>query len=243
MTFITQGWGAGLSIPITVPLPQFPSVAQLPGVPQLARSLFIASLAPPSLGFAAQPDVLWHATQAAPVWGIFDDANQLVIEPDSFADFSWRKENRMPNYPIQRGQFGTFNRVGLPGEESVTMVKGGSLVERQNFLSSVDALVAQGNISLYTIRTPEKSYINASVTRAELSRRGAENNSYFDMELFFIEINDVAAQYSTATVNLSDAKPPSAIPPVNQALTQAQPPAPAVQKAAAAALVPPIPTG
>ena len=35
---IAQGWGAGLGIPITVSIPQFPSVANLPGVPQLARS-------------------------------------------------------------------------------------------------------------------------------------------------------------------------------------------------------------
>ncbi len=243
VTFITQGWGAGLGIPITVSIPQFPNVANLPVVPQLARSLLIEASAPPTLGFAAEPDVLWQATQAAPVWGVFDSNNNLVIAPDSVHDFGWRKENRIPNFPIQSGQFATYNRVGLPNETSVTLTKGGSLSDRTNFLSQVDVVIAQQNINLYTIRTPEKSYQNVSCYRAELSRRGAGNAYYFDVELYFIEVAPVTAQYSTVVTSTSNAKQPSAIPPVNQGLNNPQVPSSAVQTSAAAAIVPPTPTG
>lgn len=240
---ITRGWGAGLGIPITVVIPGFPNVANLPGVPQLARSLLIEALAPPVLGFAANPDVLWQATQAAPVWGVFDSANRVVVDADSVMDFGWRKENRMPNFPIQQGQFGTYNRVGLPSENSITLVKGGTLASRTAFLQQVDAIVAQSNINLYTIRTPEKSYANVSVARAELSRRGKDNAYYFDVELYFIEIRDVAAQYSSTAAgpDTTNASVPSAIPSTNQGLNNPQVPTAAVQKSAAAALVPPNP--
>lgn len=243
MTLITQGWGAGLGIPVTVALSPFPNVAALPGVPQLARSLLFAAAAPPALGFAANPSVLWHATQAAPVWGVFDSSNRLVVNADSVMDFGWRKENRIPNFPIQQGQFGTYNRVGLPFETSVVMSKGGTLAARTAFLQQIDAIVAQQNINLYTIRTPEKSYSNVSVTRAELSRRGKDNAYFFDVEVYFIEIANVAAQYSSSATPLNDALEPSAIPPVNQGLSQPSVPATATQKSAREALVPPVPTG
>src|SRR5271166_4497375 len=100
MTIITQGWGAGLGIPITVTLPAFPNVAPLPGVPQLARSLLSPASTPPTLGAAGNPDVLWQSTQSAPVWGVFDDKNNIVVDADSIMDFGWRKENRIPNFPI-----------------------------------------------------------------------------------------------------------------------------------------------
>ena len=243
MAFITQGWGAGLGISITIDIPQFPNVANLPGVPQLARSLLIEANAPPVLGFAAEPDVLWQATQAAPVWGVFDADGNLVVNADSVEAFGWRKENRMPNFPIQSGQFGTYNRVGLPNETSVILTKGGSLAERVAFLQQVDVIAFQQNINLYTIRTSEKSYTNVSCQRAELSRRGVGNYAYFDVELYFIEIAPVAAQYSTTSAPTNNASVPSAIPPVNQGLNNALTPSTAIQKAAAAAIVPPVPTG
>ena len=243
MTLITQGWGAGLGIPITVAIPAFPDVANLPGVPQLARSLLVQALTPPALGFAANPDVLWHATQAAPIWGVFDSNNNAVVVPDSVMEFGWRKENRIGNFPIQQGQFGTYNRVGLPSEQSVTLTKGGDLSSRSAFLQQIDVLIAQNNINLYTIRTPEKSYPNVSVTRAELTRRGKDNAFFFDVELYFIEIVQVAAQYSTATTPTANAQPPSAVPVVNQGLNNPQTPTTAVQQSALQAITPPTPTG
>lgn len=247
MTLITQGWGAGLGIPVTVALPPFPNVPALPGVPQLARSLLFAAAAPPALGFAAEPSVLWRATQAAPVWGVFDKNNRLVVNADSVQAFDWRKENRISNFPIQAGQFGTYNRVGLPSETSVILSKGSAngngLAARSAFLAQIDAIVAQSNINLYTIRTPEKSYVNVSVTRAEISRRGVGSANYIDVELYFIEIADVAAQYSTTTTPTNNASTPSALPVTNQGLSNATAPTTAVQQSAVVAITPPVPTG
>lgn len=219
---ITQGWGIGL--PITVPLPVFPSVANLPGVPQLARSVLIEALATPALGFAAEPDLIWQATQSAPVWGVFDVNDDLVVDADSVHSFGWRQENRMPNYPIQEGAFGTFNRVGLPSETSVVLTKGGSLSDRTAFLEQIDILIDRQNIQLYTVRTPERSYFNVSCGRAETARRGPENAFYFDVELYFIEIAPVAAQYSTVATPTNNAKEPSAVPAVNKGLNNPQQP-------------------
>jgi hypothetical protein len=238
-SIITQGWGAGLGISVTVATPPFPNVPALPGVPQLARSLLFPAGAAPTIGTQATSGALWHATQAAPVWGVFDSAGNRVVVPDSVSEFGWRQENRIPNFPVQQGQFATYNRVGLPFESSVMLTKGGDLTSRSVFLAQVDALIAQANINLYTIRTPEKSYVNVSVTRAELARRGAGNFAYFDVELYFIEINEVAAQYSNVATPTNNASVPSAIPTTNQGLNNPQIPATAVQQSALTAITPP----
>lgn len=243
MSFIIQGWGAGLGIPITVVIPGFPNVANLPGVPQLARSLLIEALAPPVLGFAANPSTLWHATQSAPVWGVFDENNNLVVTADSVMDFGWRKENRVPNFPVQQGQFATYNRVGLPNETSVVLTKGGSLLDRTIFLQQIDSIIDQKNISLYTVRTPEKSYLSVTCNRAELSRRGKDNAYYFDVEVFFTEVAAGNVQYSTTAAPTNNASVPSAIPTTNQGLNNPTVPTTAVQKSALTAIKPPVPTG
>jgi hypothetical protein len=243
VTVITQGWGAGLGIPITVPLPPFPFVPALPGVPQMPRSLLFPTNVAIAIAVAATSGVLWQASRSAPVWGVFDSNGALVVHADSVQEFGWRKENRVPNFPIQQGQFGTYNRVGLPFESSITLVKGGSDAERNAFLQEIDTLIAQANINLYTIRTPEKSYVNVTCTRAELARRGAGNAFYFDVELYFTEVQQVTAQYSQQTTPTSNAQVPSAVPPVNQGLNNPAVPATAIQSSALAAITPPTPTG
>lgn len=243
VSIITQGWGAGLGIPITVVLPEFPSVANLPGVPQLARSLLGQALTPPTLGFAANPDVLWHATQSAPVWGVFDQDGNNVTNADSVYSFDWRQENRIPNFQIQQGQFATYNRVGLPFENAIKLIKGGPESDRAAFLQQIDAIIAQQNVSLYTIRTPEKSYFNVSAIHAELSRVSKDGAFWFEVELRFIEINSIAVTYSNGSTPLNNAQPPSAAPPTNQGLAQTQPVSSAIQSSAIAAITPPTPTG
>jgi len=240
---ITQGWGAGLGISITVATPVFPNVPALAGVPQLARSLLYPPSPPPTIGTPATTGALWQSAQGAPLWGIFDSSGNQVVVPDSVMDFGWRAENRIPTFPIQSGQFATYNRVGLPFENSVTLTKGGDLTSRSVFLAQIDAIVAQSNITLYTIRTPEKSYVDVSVTRAELSRRGAGNYAYFDVEIYFIQINQVAAQYSTVQTPTNNASVPSAVPAVNGGLTNPATPSTAVQQSALTAITPPKPTG
>ena len=235
---ITQGWGAGLAIPITVTLPPFPNVPLLPGVPQLARSLLFPTSAPPAVGTPATAGVLWHATQAAPVWGVFDSDNNQAIIADSVQEFGYRQEYRISSYQVQAGQFASYNKVIVPFETSIMLTKGGSVTERSTFLQQCAAVVA--SLNLYTVRTPEQSYPGVNCTRFELSRRGAGAATFFDVELFFTQVIEVQSQYSsTSATDLSNASVPSAVPPLNNGVVSPSVPTTAVQSAALAAVTPP----
>jgi hypothetical protein len=214
-----------LSIIVVSP---FPLVPQLPGVPQLARSLLFPPPALPSVGSSAPPGVLWHAVLSTPVWGVFNANGEQVITPDSVIDFENRNEWRVSNYPVQSGGFASYNKVVVPAENSLRMTKGGTKADRAAFIAQIDAIA--GDTNLYTILTPEKSYQNCNLMRYEITRRGVSGAFFLtEVDIFFTTINQVAVQFSTTGTNSTptpNASQPSALPSTNQGTVQTRTPAP-----------------
>jgi len=199
-------------VPITVSL--YPNVPMLPGVPQLVRSPLFPPSPAPTLG-TAQQDALGAGAGQAPAWGIFDASFNAVLVPDSFLDFDQRAEYRISNFPVQAGAFASYNKVTLPQEVSVRMAFGQDLQARSNFLSTLDTLSA--SLDLYTINTPERGYDNCNITRYEVTRRGKDGAFFLtEIDVFFIQIIQVTAQYSSTAANTQNAQQPVSKPPVNQ---------------------------
>lgn len=209
---------------VIIDVPGFPTVPQLPGVPQLLRQaagFITVLLIPPAIQAPALPGVLWHAAQSQPVWGIFDANGDQVIFPDSVMDFNYRAEWSVSDYPVQDEAFASYNKVAHPPEMVVRMVKGSSLQDRANFENDCEAVAA--SLGLYTIVIPEKTYFNVNVLRHEVNRRERRGANFIEADLFFRVINTVQAQYSSTgglpspTIN---ALSPSAVPPVSVGVVQ-----------------------
>jgi hypothetical protein len=210
---------------VFIPKPPFPSVPNLPGVPPIPRSSLLVIAATPAIDAIAAV-TLFNAANQAPRWGIFDANNNLVVKADSVMDFDFRKEFRLPSFPIQNGGFSNYDKVNVPFETAVKMTKGGSESDRTNFLNQIEAIA--GTLDLYNIVSPEKTYKSCNVTRSENVRRGVANAFFLDVDVFFIEIRQVSAQYSTTTTNTQNAQQPSAQPTSNTGSVQPQPVTPSV---------------
>ena len=215
-----------------IPVPQFPNVPFMPGIPQMLRAATALPVisAPPVLPAAPQ-GVLWQAAQTKPVWGVFDSDNNPVLTPDSIVDFSQRQEYRVSDFPVQQGQFASYNKVTLPFEIAIKMTSGGTADDRRLFLNEVATVAA--STDLYTIVTPEATYLNCNATHFEVTRRGTQGAFFLDdVEMHFRQIVEVTAQYSTTNqTSTANAQNPSAVPAVNQGQVQAQPIPPATQAA------------
>lgn len=209
----------------------YPNVPNLPGVPQLPRR---AGTVIPELIIAAGEQALfsslWQATQAPPAWGVFDSSNNQVIDPDSVVDFGNRNEWEVSSFPVQRGGFASYNKVVVPFETSVRMTKGGTQNDRLTFLQQIANIA--GDTNLYSVMTPEWSYLNCNVTRYEVTRRGAAGAFFLDVDLFFIQINQVEGNQGQTT----NAQDPTALPANNLGNVQVQPIDPQTALAAAPAL-------
>lgn len=220
---------------VFIPTPPFPSVPSLPGVPQLARpSLGAVLTAAPNIISALFPPamagVLWHATKAPAVWGVFDSTGAQVISPDSIMSLHYRAEWRTSDFPVQQGQFASYNKVKVPYEIPIRMVKGSTAAARVQFQKDIN-FVAE-SLDLYTVITPEQTYVGVNPLRVEYMRRDVQYANYVEADVFFREIQEVSPQYSsTATAaNTSNAQNPAAVPTQNSGLVQPQPTIPGVQK-------------
>jgi hypothetical protein len=209
----------------------FPNVPNLPGVPQIPRQPGV--VIPAIIAFTGAPlsNILQSATEQVEAWGVFDSNGNQVVAPDSVVDFGNSNSWDVANFPVQAGSFAAYNKVVVPFEAMVRMTKGGSVSDRATFLQQIAAIA--GDTNLYTIMTPEQAYPDVNVTRYENQRRGAAGAYFLDVDVYFIQIIQVAAQYTSTTLNAAD---PTAQPATNQGTVQAQPVTP--QASAALAIAP-----
>lgn len=222
-----------------IPKPPFPNVPKLPGVPQLARSLQFPAAPAATVGLGLALGRLWQSIFAQPQWGIYkanvpkkasDGLEEVpvvservpVVVPDSFGEFSYRNEYAVSDFPVQDGSFASYNKVALPFETVVRLMKGGTKEARKRFLDSIQAIA--GTLDLYDIVTPERTYLNVNVTRFEVVRRG-ESGAYFlkEVDVYFREIRQVSATYTTTATSTENAQNPSAASVLNSGVVQAVP--------------------
>lgn len=197
-------------------IPQFPDVPNLPGVPALARS--IASQAGAGVNrLAALVGLPPIVTLAQPVWGVFDDQNRRVAIADSVRSMDYSSESRISDYPQEAGAFESYNKVKLPYSATVIMTVGGDMHRRSVFLS--DLQKAKDSTDLYSIVTPEATYLNANIVGMRYSRTQRDGATLLTAELHIEEVRD------TATAAFADnTKNPASSDPVSLGQVQAQPP-------------------
>jgi hypothetical protein len=210
---------------VFIPTPQFPNVPILPGVPQLARPIGALAAVLPAiiskLQVQAMPQVLFQAVKALPVWGVFDVTGSQVIAPDSIMAFGLRAEYRVSDYPVQDGQFASYDKVTVPAEIMLRMVKGSTLQDRVNFEDACEFVAA--SLDTYSIITPERTYTNMNPFRFEVNRVERKGAFFIEAEMYFRKILQTDAQYSTAPTaasNTTNAQNPAAVPPSSLGVVQ-----------------------
>lgn len=220
-----------------MPLIPFPNVPRLPGVPQLPRSPSFPASVPPQLGLAIAIGRLWQALFVTPQWGVYTSVTrptpgsgstvggtdtiteQRQVIQCNFQDFGYSNEQTVSGFPVQAGSFANYNAVDNSFEVTLRLVKGGSEQERATFLSDCDYILH--SLSRYTILTPERTYTNCKVTRVNVQRQGAGGAHFLQsVDVTFLEIREVAAQYTTYATLTQDAQDPAAQPTTNGGLVQ-----------------------
>ncbi len=242
-----------------IPKPPFPNVPNLPGVPQLKRSSQFPPGPPPVLSGVIALGRLALAIITKPKWGIYkldptggatttDPVTGLdtlpevhitppILVPDNFSKFQFKNEWNVTTAPVQEGAFAAFNKTNNPFEITLRMTKGGSVADRQKFLDKLDTIAA--SLDAYKIVTPERTYLRCNITSYRVTRDGPKD-AYFltEVEITFIEIREVAAQYTNTAANTQNAKNPSAQPVVNRGTLNAITPASRVAAAIDSVLAP-----
>ena len=149
---------------------------------------------------------------AKPKWGIYLNGADVVLA-DTVVSFEYKGESRISDYPQELGAFQSYNKVQLPFDARVMMVKSGTEADRASFLAKLD--IISKSFDLYDVVTPEFTYIGASVQRYDLRRTAREGVGMITVDVWLKQVRAgaVAAFTSTASASGQDKKNVGAVQP------------------------------
>lgn len=102
-------------------------------------------------------------------WGIYTQGGAPAVIFDNVIGVEYKKEWSVADYPLERGAFESYNKVEVPWDARVRFSSGGSLANRQALLASIQAI--EGDLNLYAVVTPEKTFPKGNITRVDWQRR------------------------------------------------------------------------
>jgi hypothetical protein len=168
-----------------MPLIPYPDVPPLSGVPPVPRSSLVPT---PTVGTTQPTSLPQNATGTQ--WGFVDSSGTSVIVPDSFIDFEYREERKIPIYPIEGGSFQSYNKVSLPFDVKVTVsCNGNGKTKKNEFLNSIQELM--DNLTLVDVITPDYLYSSCNLIHADYRRESTRGVSLIIAQLWFQQVNIV----------------------------------------------------
>lgn len=197
------------------PGPDVPDVPNVPGVPPL-NSYGVSNIV---LLTADAASILLGIT-VAPQWGIYLNGDP-VLSYDNQMFFSYTQDWKISTYPVEEGSFQSYDKVQLPSEIRCRFSAGGSAINRQEMLASIDAVMSDTN--LYDVVTPENVYLNYNFSHRDYDR-DAEKAGMVVIDIWLIEI------IQTATEQYQDTASPSVAGQQSSGSVSAQTPNATVQQ-------------
>jgi len=204
-----------------MPRIKFPKIPNLPGVPSLNR--ISSGVNFPKFFMGILTGIGWGLLKSEPNWGIFDSSGKKLGDSSSGGlfkkikgllgesslstlSFEVKKETKISDFPIEEGGFASYNKVQMPNSPVITLIFSGSEAERMSFINDID--YACKSTELFSIITPEATYINHSIESFNYSKSNSGGGGWLQVEIFLKEIRQVAVAYSSANiVNSSIDKP------------------------------------
>lgn len=190
----------------------YPNVPNVPGVPAILRS---ATVPTPNQILNAVLGRVAESIFGKVVWGVFDKSGNEALTPDSFLDIDYKQDMRVSQYPQEAGAFASYNKIGTPYDCKVRMAIGGDKTTRTAFLSRCDAMLK--TIDLFTVVTPEATYLNASLQNYNYRRETKNGATMLTVDLWFLEVR------LTGVATYSKPAQPSGADPVSNGQVQTFP--------------------
>lgn len=177
-----------------IPKSLYPVVPQALGVPALLRS-GAQLLDTRTLGFLGVSSAINQLIGAPLVeWGVFDSSGNFIADYDSVFAVGYVNDSRVSDYPVEQGQFASYNKVHNPFDVRVTLKCGGSEDRRALFLAKCEA--ARKSLAGYMVVTPETTYENVNFTGIRWERTGDGGATLLTVELVGREIRSTTAKAS-----------------------------------------------
>ena len=138
-------------------------------------------------------------------WGVFYLNGTPVFDVDSCISLDFANNTKVSGFPVEKGGFASYNKVGTPFEPKLALAVGGQ-TRIQAFMN--DLMDELATTTLYNIITPEMTYFNVTLEKYEYKRSQKAGKNLLHANLSFKQIIEVAPKYSSVTI--AKPKKPSA---------------------------------
>lgn len=149
-------------------MPELVNVPNVDGIPAVA----FAANAGIGIALAAADAIgLPFFGSGAAEWGIFRRGAPVVV-CDNVVAFDHKADWAISDYPVEGGQFESYNKVTIPYDVRLVFTAGGSEANRAALLNSLRAIV--GDLNYYDAVSPEAVYTPVNLVHLDY-RRTAQN--------------------------------------------------------------------
>lgn len=121
-----------------------------------------------------------------------------AVDFNSMQEFSAEKSSRLPDEPIEKGSFATYNRIIEPRSITCQLSVEGSASKLQSAIDRLTDLCE--NDEKITLTTPEQSYPNMMLESFDYRRDAINGRGVLYVDLRFKEIREVKSAQTTTSV-------------------------------------------
>lgn len=183
--------------------PSAPTVPSAAGVPPVKPNPDIPAGTGPDIVVVAQKsDGANIAKKSKPRWAIYEAGGAVAIAPDSFKELDESKDWNIPRYPVESGGFESYNKVELPADVRLAVMKAGNDAAKSAFLAKIRRYA--GGLDLLTVVTPGATYRRVNLIHYEQHRSAEAGAALLTVRLFFQEVR------TTVKAAFSDVGEPTA---------------------------------
>lgn len=178
---------------------QFPNVPIAPGVPAVARSILFPaddSAEEPLAGSGEQVNA-----DTARQWGLFTQGGELAAPTDNIIAVEVGLEARISDYPVEKGGFGSYNKVIVPFDVRLIMSRGGSVEDRQDFVKAIQD--AWQSTELFNVVTPEVVYLDVNIVGVRRVAMADRGMGLMTLEVVLRKVRETARLTFTQTKEAS----------------------------------------
>ena len=121
-----------------------------------------------------------------------------AVDFNSMQEFSAEKSSRLPDEPLEKGSFSTYNRIIEPRSITCQLSVEGSASKLQSAIDRLTDLCE--NDEKITLTTPEQNYPNMMLESFDYRRDAMNGRGVLYVDLRFKEIREVKSQQTTTSV-------------------------------------------
>lgn len=127
-------------------------------------------------------------------WNLYTADGAIAVPFDTFIACTVKAEAKAAHDPVEKGSFVDYNKVVSPIALGVILARTGPAAELAAMLTALDKLV--GGTGLVSLVTPEKEFLDFSVTSYDYDRKNENGVDRLVVNLVLEEIRQVEAEYS-----------------------------------------------